>query len=219
MNKFHYYINKARESNASQKNIELNEDQIIKKIDNFENDKNLFNENILEDEEENFSVKKVINNINESDINDLKKAKQIKIHLTKANITDVAIVEKLVNTFGVEDNVKKELKKLYYNENENEEISDDKILKDLINTVGDYEEAWDIIVGLGNAKKAQQIINDNGWSKKYKEAQKDEDITELEFLNELDQKGKNYRTKIIKGLLKLSTPEEIQKTYNKFVIK
>ena len=217
MNKFHYYINKARESNASQKNIELNEDQIIKKIDNFENDKNLFNEDILEDEEENFSVKKVINNINESDINDLKKAKQIKIHLTKANITDVAIVEKLVNSFGVEDNVKKELKKLYYNENE--EISDDKILKDLINTVGDYEEAWDIIVGLGNAKKAQQIINDNGWSKKYKEAQKDEDITELEFLNELDQKGKNYRTKIIKGLLKLSTPEEIQKTYNKFVIK
>ena len=113
MNKFHYYINKARESNASQKNIELNEDQIIKKIDNFENDKNLFNEDILEDEEENFSVKKVINNINESDINDLKKAKQIKIHLTKANITDVAIVEKLVNTFGVEDNVKEKLIKLY----------------------------------------------------------------------------------------------------------
>lgn len=114
MKKFHYYINKAREINSPKETKELTEDQIIEKVDDFEKNTELFNEDIfIEKEEEDFSIKKKIDSINESDINDIKKAKQIKIHLTKAKITEIAIVEKIINAFGVEDNVKKELIKLY----------------------------------------------------------------------------------------------------------
>lgn len=116
MNKFHYYVSKARELNSSIiEETVIAEDEIIDKIDNFDEDESIkyFEENLSKKSEEKISLKSQINLINESKTNDAEKAKQIYKLLIKNNIKDKNMVEKIMRAFDIEAEIKNEVLNLF----------------------------------------------------------------------------------------------------------
>ena len=107
------------------------------------------------------------------------------------------------------------LGKRVINESKRKKISS----QDMCELIGGKITGWDIIEDLGDDEKARKIIESKRWNKKYeryKDIYPDEDLTPLKFLDRLDEEGKFDTELIIARLMKLSTPEEIQRTYDKF---
>lgn len=114
MNKFNFYLEKARDLNNESR--EISEEEKLKIADEIlENEEDVSEEESCEEKDlnESLSIKSRVKLILESKDETEEKAKKIKKAFLETGIDQKVIIEKLSNSFNINDEVKEELLKYY----------------------------------------------------------------------------------------------------------